>query len=84
MKDILTLEKMLTPKLITGIYWVLLLVVVVFGVKAMFGSYQGFGLVSLFLGVVGIVVGALVVRVWCELFIVLFKMNEALQDIRNK
>ena len=28
--------------------------------------------------------GALGARIWCELLIVLFKMNEALQDIRQR
>jgi hypothetical protein len=28
--------------------------------------------------------GAIGARIWCELLIVLFKMNEALQEIRRK
>jgi len=31
-----------------------------------------------------IVFGAIAARIWCELLIVLFRMNEALQEMRRK
>ena len=37
-----------------------------------------------FYGLVTIVGGVLFGRIWCELLIVLFKMNEALQVMRSK
>lgn len=77
MKAILFFEQMLTPKIITFVYWLLLLVVVFAGLGTMFRE-------SFFLGLGILVGGAIGVRIWCELLIVLFKMNEALQDIRKK
>jgi hypothetical protein len=82
MNDILYFDKMLTPKIITFVYWLLLLAAVIGGLITMFGGGFGFG--KLLLGLLAAAGGALVARIWCELLIVLFKMNEALQDMRNK
>ena len=83
MKDILYFDKMLTPKLITFLYWLLLVVAVVSGFGAWFSGYGGF-FERLITGLGIMVGGALGARIWCELLIVLFKMNEALQDLRSK
>lgn len=82
MKDFLSFEKLLTPKVIMVLYWLLMLGVVVTGITSMFA--MGFSFGSFFRGVFFIAIGLLGVRIYCELMIVLFKMNEALQDIRNK
>lgn len=84
MRDILFFDKMLTPKIITFVYWILLVGTVVGGIGSMFAGYQGFTFGSFLMGLVYIVAGAVGVRIWCELLIVLFKMNEALQDLRKK
>ena len=52
------------------------------------GSLLG-GIVAMFTqsfigGVLTIVFGALFSRIWCELLIVLFKMNDALQAIKDR
>ena len=84
MKDVLFFDKMLTPNIITFVYWLLLLAAVVGGLGSMFGGYEGFTLGGLFMGVLYAVGGAIGARIWCELLIVLFKMNEALQEMKNK
>lgn len=76
-KDVLFFDKMLTPQLITIIYWILLVVVVLGGIGTMFVQ-------SFIAGLIGIVVGLLFARIWCELLIVLFKMNDALQALKNR
>jgi len=83
MRDILFFDKMITPKIITIIYWVMLFVVVISGLVWMFAGQGGF-FVRFLGGIAAAVGGAIAVRIWCELLIVLFKMNEALQDIRRK
>jgi len=76
-RDVLFFDKMLTPQLITLIYWILLVGSVLGGLVAMFTqSFLG--------GLLTIVFGALFSRIWCELLIVLFKMNDALQVIKEK
>lgn len=84
MKDVLFFDNMLTPKIITFVYWILLFAAVVGGLSAMFGGYGGFSIGKLFLGLIYAAGGAVAARIWCELMIVLFKMNEALQDLRHK
>ena len=84
MKDVLFFDKMSTPKIITFIYWILLLVAVLGGLASMFGGYGGVTFGKLIVGILYAVAGAVGARIWCELLIVLFKMNEALQELRNK
>lgn len=76
-------KKMITPVIIKIIYYLGLLGVLLAGLKIMGGGPLGMGVVSIITGLVTIIVGALLVRVWCELLIVLFKINENLQAIRN-
>lgn len=80
MKEILFFDSMLTPKIITFVYWLLLVVAGVGGIGSMFGGYGGFSV----MGVLYAIGGAIAARIWCELLIVLFKMNDALQELRNK
>jgi hypothetical protein len=75
-KDLLFFDKMIMPKVITFIYWLALLGAVVGGLVTMFQSFlSGLGL---------LIGGVIAARLYCEIFMVFFKMNEALQDIRSK
>jgi hypothetical protein len=68
---------MLTPRIITFVYWIFLLAVLVSSLGMMFAqSFLG-GLVMLALGSLG-------VRIWCELMIVLFKINANIQKIADR
>ncbi|HEX5047773.1 MAG TPA: DUF4282 domain-containing protein [Gammaproteobacteria bacterium] len=76
-KDLLFFDKLIMPKVITIIYWIGLVFCVLGGLVTMFT-------VS-FLGGLGVIIGgAIAARLYSELIIVLFKMNEALQDIRRR
>ena len=75
-KDLLYFDKMVMPKVITIIYWLALAGVLIGGLVTMFQSFlTGLGV---------LIGGAIAVRLYCEIFMVMFKMNEALQDIRGK
>lgn len=84
MNDILSFDKMLTPKIITAVYWLLLASAIIGGISSMFGGYEGFTIMKFFMGIFYATAGAVAARIWCELLIVLFKMNEALQELRTK
>ena len=84
MRDIFFFDSMLTPKIITFVYWILLLSAVISGGVTMFSGYYGITFSTFLLGLVYIVGGAIGARVWCELLIVLFKIHENLQTIANK
>lgn len=74
-------DNMLTPKIITVVYWILLAAVVLGGLGAMFGTGTFTGFIT---GLAGMAFGLVLVRIWCELLIVLFKINANLQKMAEK
>ncbi len=82
MKDLLFFNDMITPKIITVVYWLLLLMVVIGGLGSMFAMGVSFG--SFLKGLFMIVAGGVGVRIWSELMIVLFKINENMQKLADK
>ncbi|BAZ94887.1 translation initiation factor [Thiohalobacter thiocyanaticus] len=77
MKDILFFDSMLTPKIITVVYWLLLLGVLISGLGFMFSGQTG-GFLG---GIAMIVGGAIGARIWCELLIVLFKIHDNIKRV---
>jgi hypothetical protein len=77
-RDIFFFDSMITPKVITFIYWLMLLGAVIGGIAV----WNALGIFTA--GLMVMVSGVIGARVWCELLIVLFKMNEALQDLRRR
>jgi hypothetical protein len=75
-KQVFFFESMLTPKIIVVVYWFLLISAVLSGLGLIFGAGSFFG------GLAAIIGGAVGARIFCELLIVAFKINEALQDMR--
>lgn len=76
-REVLFFDSMITPKIITFIYWLFLTGIVIAGLGVMFTqSFVG--------GLAVLLAGSLFARIWCEMLIVLFKINEALQVIRAK
>ncbi|WP_261923850.1 DUF4282 domain-containing protein [Shewanella sp. NFH-SH190041] len=76
LKSIFFFNAMLTPKLIIAIYWLLLAITVIGGISQLFHNF--------FYGIGAIIGGSIIARIWCELMIVLFKINENLQKIADK
>ncbi|MEC9318693.1 MAG: DUF4282 domain-containing protein, partial [Pseudomonadota bacterium] len=79
MKNIFVFNSMLTPKIITFVYWLMLLGCLISGIGSMFTQYGG----GFFAGLGIIIFGAIGARIWCELLIVLFKIHENLQKMAN-
>ncbi|QHA86280.1 DUF4282 domain-containing protein [Serratia rhizosphaerae] len=77
MRNILFFDSMLTPKIITVIYWLTLLGVVISGIGVM--TYSG-----VLSGLLGILIGGVFVRVAFEMVIIAFKNNEYLRKIAEK
>ncbi|MCL5974238.1 MAG: DUF4282 domain-containing protein [Gammaproteobacteria bacterium] len=80
MRDILFFDSMLTPKIITLVYWLLLVAVVISGLGMMFSG----GIGSFLMGIFTMLAGAVGARIWCELLIVLFKINENMKKVADK
>jgi hypothetical protein len=82
MRDVLYFDSMLTPKIITFVYWLALFFVCIGGLGMMFGGQ--FTFVKFLKGIAVILGGGLLVRIWCELLIVLFKIYENIKIIADK
>ena len=80
-KALFSFNSMITPLLITGFYWLLLVVLVL---SVLFGPMMPGGFVGFIGKLVIIAVGAVLIRVWCELLIVVFKINDNLRVIRER
>ncbi|WP_117233853.1 DUF4282 domain-containing protein [Vibrio maerlii] len=83
MKNVLFFNSMLTPKLVTALYWLMLVVAVIAGIITMFSGYSGFTFSTFLTGLATILGGAIGARIWCELMIVVFKINENLQAVND-
>lgn len=84
MRDIFFFDSMLTPKIITFVYWLLLLFVVLSGFNAMFAGYGGLTFGKFLFGIGIMLAGAVGARIWCELLIVLFKIHENIKKLADK
>ena len=74
---VLYLDEMVTPKLVTFFYWILLFAFITKGIGDMFEG-------DFFRGLVWVVGGALTSRVACELMIVVFYINDKLHSINSQ
>ena len=80
-KDLLYLNKMVTPSFMTIIYWLMSVVVIIAGLFSVFKAYNvGMAIVTLF----GIALSLLFVRLMCEMMIVIFRINANLQKIADR
>ena len=70
------LEEMVTPKLLTVFYWILLFAFITKGIGDIFEG-------DFFRGLVWVVGGSHASRVDCELVVVLFRINETLHEIND-
>ena len=90
MQDYLTFRRMVTPAIIQAIFWILVGLVVRSGVIGlavsiwtMFADSFVSGFLGLVLNIVWLVVLPVVIRIYCELVILFFRINETLTDIKN-
>lgn len=77
MQDYLTFKKMITPMIIQIIFWLGVAATVLMGLYTMFT-------LSFIHGLIMVLVGPIAVRIWCELVILAFRINENLVEIKNK
>jgi hypothetical protein len=82
----LSFDEMVTPLMIKIVYWIGIGASVLSGLGLVFtgiGSRYGGG-GAVISGLLVIVFGPLMVRIWCELMIVLFEIHKNLVDINGK
>ncbi|BDM64286.1 membrane protein [Shewanella sp. NFH-SH190041] len=83
MKKILFFDAMVTPRIITLVYWLLLLAALITGLNTIFNGHGRLDLAHVISGVLVALAAGLGARIWCELMIVLFKINDNLQKMAD-
>ena len=79
MGDFLRFETMITPVLIQVIFWLAVLASLVIGIMAIVSGEQ-FGVL---VGIAIIIFGPIVARIYAEILIVVFRINEHLRQIQH-
>jgi hypothetical protein len=78
MNDFLAFRKFITPVFIQVIFWLFVIMIVLAG---LFSMFQGGS--AIFSGLLMIIVGPLIVRMYCELLILFFRIYDELVAIRT-
>ena len=81
-REVLHFDAMLTPKIITFVYWLMLVMVALSGLGTMYVG--GLTFVKFMMGLVTIAAGAVGARISCELLIVIFKIHENIRKLAEK
>lgn len=83
LQSFLSFNKMITPSIITVIYYILLTAVILGGLFTIFAGlgapFGGGGMA--FTGILVLFLGPVLVRVYCEILIVLFKIHGRLASV---
>lgn len=80
-KDYLSFKRMITPKLVNVFFWVGTIISVVIGLGLFIVSLVSIHSQGILIGFLTMLLGPLVIRIYCELMVVFFRINETLTDI---
>lgn len=80
----LSFDKMITPIFIKIAFWIGVVGSLIAGIGAIITGLlsEGFGFIQILGGLLVIVIGPLVVRIYCELLIIFFKMHQSINEIK--
>jgi len=86
MEDFLNFRKMITPTIIKVLFWIGVAACVIGALVMMVGSFgrYGGGAGQFLGGLLFLVLGPIGVRIYCELLILLFRMNDTLIEIKDE
>jgi hypothetical protein len=77
MNEFLSFRKMITPVIIQVLFWIGVAVCVISGLATMVGGDR------VIPGLLMLLLGPIAVRVYCELLILLFRIHDAVDEIRR-
>ena len=80
MNDFITFRRMITPIIIQAIFWTVVAVSIIVGLGLLFATDEA---ITRVMGLLVIVLGPLVARIYAEILLVVFRINETLTDISN-
>jgi hypothetical protein len=78
MGDFLKFETMITPFVIQAIFWIAVVISIIAGIVQIIAG--GMGIVT---GLLTIILGPLAARIYCEIVILFFRMNDHLRQIQH-
>lgn len=83
MRDFFAFRTMITPVIIQILFWVGVALCLLFGFGLMALGYQVYGSNAPVWGLVMIILGPVVVRIYCEILIIFFRINDTLTEIKH-
>lgn len=83
MGDFWAFRKMITPVIIEILFWVGVIICVIVGIILIVMGIKQTGNQTLLPGVLLVIFGPLAVRLYCEVLIVFFRINETLTEIKH-
>ncbi len=84
MRDFLAFRTMVTPIIIQVIFWFGVMVCAIAGIVYIgVGAHQFNGSVNIVKGLVIMFLGPLTVRIYCEILIIFFRINETLTEVKH-
>jgi hypothetical protein len=82
--DFLSFRKMITPIIIQILFWLGVIIAIIFGIVSIVYGVVRSDIPTLLYGLLVLILGPLVVRIYCEILILFFRINETLTEISNK
>ena len=79
MEDFLKFKKMITPVIIQVLFWIGVAVSVIMGLGMIISGRGGVA----FAGLLYIILGPIITRIYCEILIIIFSINDTLTDMKN-
>jgi len=79
--DYLSFKRMITPKLVNIFFWIGTIISLVIGLGLFIISLVNINSQGILIGFLIMLLGPLVIRIYCELIMVFFMINETLTDI---
>jgi hypothetical protein len=83
MKDFLSFRTMITPVIIQIIFWVGVALSVIIGIGYIAVGSRYYGGPAPLYGLMILIFGPLAVRIYCEILIIFFRINETLTEIKH-
>ena len=84
LNDFLNFNRMIAGDIIKYVFWALAGLTIIGGLlSALFALFSG-DIITFLMCLVFTVLGPVIIRIYCELMIVLFKIHESLVEIKNK
>ena len=84
MKDFLNFNRMITGDIIKYVFWALAGITALIGIFGFLGGLVAGEFGAALGGLLVAVLGPILIRIYCELMIILFKIHETLVAIKNQ